>query len=179
MEESATVVRTVYGNVCLAIPLLSTLSSKVARKQPSGFCVAAVATHACDTLVSRACTDACPSPQQRTWIAFFTWPRMPDTVRMAAPSKRATSSADVNMFRMNAVFWRSGPTERRACSSVSHIQIRPQLFSHEVGTLCTSYGSPVSLSFFTSVKLWSSSRTTPVALTRKPGCAQNDPLRRS
>ncbi len=35
---------------------------------------------------------------------FLIWPRMPLTVRTAAPSKRATSNADVNISLMNAVF---------------------------------------------------------------------------
>ena len=71
-------------------PLMSTLSSNVARNAPSGFA-----------------------------SAFLTCPRMPDTVRMFAPSNLATSSALPNMSFTNAVF------------------------------LKILYGVPVSLSFFT------------------------------
>ena len=56
-------------------PLMRILSSKAARNAPSGL-----------------------------GSAFLTWPRMPDTVRMFAPSNLATSSAELNMSLMNAVF---------------------------------------------------------------------------
>ena len=84
------------------------LSSKVARKVPS-----------------------------LAWSAFLSWPRTPDTVRMAAPSNLATSSDELNMSFTNAVF------------------------------LCTLKGVPTSLSFLTMLRLASSSSTTPVAEMRK------------
>ena len=88
--------------------LISTLSSNVARNAPSG-----------------------------ALIAFLICPRIPETVRMLAPSNRATSSGDVNIPLINAVF------------------------------LNTLAGCPVSLSFLTTSDDLSSSRTTPVAAIRK------------
>ena len=69
--------------------------------------------------------------------ARLIWPRMPDTVCTAAPSNLATSSDELNMSLMYAVF------------------------------LYTLNGSPTSLSFFTTFTAASSSRTTPVAEIRK------------
>eukprot|EP00732_Lithocolla_globosa_P005601 Lithocolla_globosa_v1_NODE_5877_length_1171_cov_4.145161.p2 type:complete len:112 gc:universal NODE_5877_length_1171_cov_4.145161:536-871(+) len=84
---------------------------------------------------------------------FLTMPRMPETVRMAAPSKRATSNADVNIDLMKAVF------------------------------LNTLVGSPVSLSFLTVLKDLSTSTTEPVARIRKlllwpltPDCNTQKPV---
>jgi hypothetical protein len=56
---------------------------------------------------------------------------------MLAPSNLATSSAEVNMSFMNAVFRK------------------------------TLKGAPVSFNFLTISTFWSSSRTTPVAAIRK------------
>jgi len=86
---------------------MSTLSSKVARKAPSG-----------------------------RLKAFLTCPRIPDTVRIFAPSNFATSIVEVNISRMNAVF------------------------------LNTFIGVPVNLSFLTISVDESRSRTTPVAAIR-------------
>mmetsp|Transcript_11692 Transcript_11692/g.29571 ORF Transcript_11692/g.29571 Transcript_11692/m.29571 type:complete len:266 (-) Transcript_11692:679-1476(-) len=91
------------------------LSSKVARKVPSGIALLT-------------------SGILRT--AFFTEPRMPETVRSPALRNLETSSSELNMPLMNAVFfwmWK---------------------------------GSPTSLSFLTMGKCALSSVTTPVALTR-------------
>ena len=71
--------------------------------------------------------------------AFLICPRIPDTVLMLAPSNLATSSAELNMSLMNAVF------------------------------LKILYGTPVSLSFLTILVDRSTSSTTPVADTRNPG----------
>ena len=54
------------------------------------------------TITGRCETNETPSAPARS--AFFTWPRMPLTVRTAAPSKRATSTAEVNMPFRKAVF---------------------------------------------------------------------------
>mmetsp|Transcript_26152 Transcript_26152/g.83764 ORF Transcript_26152/g.83764 Transcript_26152/m.83764 type:complete len:357 (+) Transcript_26152:190-1260(+) len=86
----------------------SSLSSKVARNVPSSAC-----------------------------SARLTWPRTPETVRRAAPSNFATSSAEVNMSLMKAVF------------------------------LKTLNGEPTSFSFLTTLRFAATSSTTPVAEMRK------------
>ncbi len=70
---------------------------------------------------------------------FFTCPRIPDTVLILAPSNLATSKGLLNIPLIKAVFL--------------------NIFS----------GIPVNFNFFTMVNDWFNSRTTPVALTRKPG----------
>jgi len=87
---------------------MRTLSSKVTRNAPSGF-----------------------------GRAFFTWPLIPDTVRILAPSNYVTSKEEENVSRTNAVF------------------------------LEILYGTPVNLSFFTTFIERSMSSTTLVAVTLK------------
>lgn len=101
------------------LPLMSTLSSNVARNAPSG--------------------------RRR---AFLTCPRIPDTVRIFAPSNFATSIEEVNISRIKAVF------------------------------LNTFIGVPVNLSFLTISVDESISRTTPVAAIRNrdPGASFCDTL---
>lgn len=67
---------------------------------------------------------------------FLTWPRIPLTVRTAAPSNLAISRSDVNMSLINAVF------------------------------LKILHGWPTSLIFFIIRAAWLNSRTTPVAVIR-------------
>jgi len=73
--------------------------------------------------------------------AFLICPRTPETVRILAPSNLATSRSELNIPWTKAVF------------------------------LKTLAGVPTSLSFFCTAREASSSRTTPVNATRKPGLA--------
>mmetsp|Transcript_26891 Transcript_26891/g.67727 ORF Transcript_26891/g.67727 Transcript_26891/m.67727 type:complete len:220 (+) Transcript_26891:814-1473(+) len=101
--------------------LLISLSSKVARKSPSRM-------------------PFCPGRS-----AFLMVPRMPETVRMEAPSNLATSSWLLNMPVTKAVLrlmW---------------------------------LGVPTSFSFFTTLVEASSSRTTPVAEMRHPAVLSCSP----
>lgn len=67
---------------------------------------------------------------------FFTCPRIPLTVRIAAPSNRATSRSEVNISLMRAVF------------------------------LNILQGQPTSLIFFTIRAAWLNSSTYAVAMMR-------------
>jgi hypothetical protein len=77
------------------------------------------------------------------FLTFLICPRMPLTVRTAAPSNRATSNADVNISFTKAVF------------------------------LNILYGYPTSFNFLTTETDWSWSRTTPVALIRNVACRKS------
>ena len=99
------------------------LSSKVARKAPGGALFM----------------------EEEFVTAFLIWPRMPDTVRMAAPWNLATSSWLLNMSRMKAVLRATTQTQRHTVTR-SHGQGQDgaaagRRWQYEVQGLWTSHST--------------------------------------
>jgi hypothetical protein len=88
--------------------LISTLSSNDARNcaDCSKRRVRAKSQHANCTRVALVKNNTRTAPGGVD-SDFLIWPRIPDTVRIAAPSNLATSSALLNMPRTKAVLWKT------------------------------------------------------------------------